>query len=120
MEREVVRINGKTLIRIPKNLIKTLIVDNRYLNHLYFSSFPNISFIKLWSFKDQQTTDIKEFSGYIDNIDNSVWFYHHSKVKWWIETTAETYDEYCEIYRDYSNSTERYTTLVKRYCAWAK
>lgn len=119
MEREVAYMNGKTLIRIPKNLIKILIIDKSYSNHLYYSSVNYIPFLKLWPFMEPQITDIEEFSGYIDSLDDSVWFYHHSKVKWWIETTAETYNEYCEIYRDYSNSTERYTTLVKRYCKWA-
>ena len=119
MEREVVRMDGKILIRVPKNLMKTLVIDKRYSEHLYFSACGNVPFLKLWPFMDKQITDIKEFSGYIDSIDNSIWFYHHSKVKWWIETTAKTYNEYYEIYRDYSNSTESYTTLVKRYCKWA-
>lgn len=119
MEREVVRMNGKVLIRIPKNVIKTLIIDKRYSNHLYFSSLNNIPFLKLRPIMESDTTDIEEFSGYIDSIDYSVWFYHHSKAKWWIETTAETYNEYYEIARDYGLSTERYTTLVKRYCKWA-
>lgn len=112
MEREVVKMNEKTLIRIPKNLVKILVHDVRYSDHLYFSSVTYVPFLKLW------LLDNDEFAETVDDIENSVWFYHHSKVKWWIETTAKTYNEYCEIYRDYSNSTERYTTLVKRYCKW--
>lgn len=118
MEREVVRMNGKTLIRIPKNLVKSLVIDKRYSDHLYFSSITNIPFLKLRAFMETDTRDIEVFSEYIDSLENSVWFYHHTKPKYWIETTAETYDEYYEISRDYSNSTERYTTLVKRYCNW--
>lgn len=119
MEREVVSMNGKTFIRIPKNLIKTLIIDKRYSNHLYFSSVNYIPFLKLWPYMLEEITDIEEFPGYIDSLDYSIWYYHHSKVKWWIETTAETYNEYYEISRVYPISTERYTTLVKRYCKWA-
>ena len=119
MEKEVIKMNGKTLIRIPKNVAKALIIDKRYANHLYFSSGDYVPFLKLWPFMEPQLTDIEEFSGHIDSLDNSIWFYHHSKVKWWIETTVETYNEYYEISRDYPISTECYTTLVKRYCKWA-
>ena len=119
MEREVARMNGKTFIRIPKNLVKSLVVNKRYSDHLYFSSIMNVPFFKLLPFMDETITDIEEYSEYLDSFDNSMWFYHHSKAKWWIETTSETYDEYYELSRDYSNSTERYTTLVKRYCKWA-
>ena len=118
MEREVVRMNGKTLIRIPKNIVKSLVIDKRYSEHLYFSPNTNIPFLKLWPFMEPKTRDIEEFSGYVDSIDNSVWFYHNSKAKWWIETTQESYDRYFEISRDYPISKERYTTLVKRYCNW--
>lgn len=119
MEREVVRMNEKILIRIPKKLVKSLGIDKRYSNHLYFSSFKKVPFSKLRPIMGQEITDNEEFSAYIEEIDNTVWYYYHSKVKWWIETTAKTYDEYYEIARDYVLSTERYTTLVKRYCKWA-
>lgn len=118
MKREVVRMNEKTLIRIPKNVAKTLITDDRFLNHLYFSPVTNKGFFKLWSCMDSQTTDIKEISEYMDRLENSVWYYNHFKVKWWVETTAQSYDEFCEIARDYPISNEWYTTLVKRYCKW--
>ena len=119
MEREVVRMNEKTLIRIPKNLVKSLGIDKRYSYHLYFSPNTNVPFLRLLPFTEPDIRDIEEFSKYLGSIENSVWFYHNSKTKWWIETTAETYDEYYEIFRDYPNSAERYTTLVKRYCKWA-
>lgn len=120
MQKEVIKCNDMVCIRVPKQVIKLLLLDKRYSSHLYWSSGVNIPFLKLDCFIDFSKLDIVEISNFIDGLENETRYYCNEIVKWWVDTGIQTYNEYCEIARDYPNSKSRYTTLVKRYCVWAK
>jgi len=120
MKKEVIKCNGMVCIRVPKQVIKILLLDKNYSSHLYWSSGSNIPFLKLDCFIDYSKLDMEEISSFVDGLENEALYYCHETVKWWVDTGIESFNEYCEIARDYPISQCRYTTLVKRYCKWAK
>lgn len=115
MKKEVAYVDGVTFIRIPKNVTKKLFCHKDLFRKLYWSSWDSHGMLQLSLFLEYDKMVSEELLAYIDSLEYSHIYYNNSKPKWWLRIDAEGYDNYCDIFRDYHNSNESYTTIVKRY-----
>lgn len=124
MSRQVARIDGNTYISVSKKCFAKLVLNDRALSHLYLSpkhtAIPIIRFYYIAEDEFENFESAEDVLSFLTRYENECFYYTGHGVDYWVDTGIYLYDEYVEIYHDYPSSKLQYTTLVKRYCKWAK
>lgn len=124
MKRKVARINGKAFITVSKKCFVKLAFRSASLPYLYISPkdecIPILNFEVIFSDTDNVFNDEKDLFDYLQKYENECFYYTRKGVEYWVNTEIDSYNEYTEIARDFPLSRQQYTTIIKRYCKWAK
>lgn len=124
MSRQVARIDGNTYITVSKECFAKLVLNNKAIVHLYLSPkhavIPIFRFYYIAEDEFENFESIEDVIAFLTRYENECFYYTGKGVDYWVDTGRYLYDDYVEIFRDYPISKLHYTTLVKRYCVWAK